>query len=817
MMDKDKKVTEMILNHVLEILSLLTGQVSELQHLSNSLTVFEMTKDKKLTKRILTRTLEIIYLLTGEEYAIVKKNPPHSSIHQLAGECNTNGHKGVMDENNQTLRTSGNPLNWRSGFQDENVDPVIEQGEDEMDEKGIVQMTIHPKPCARHSNVKLPVVSNLDQEAEPNVRFHQQVKEEDIPVNISERLHDDYLEDEEEIDEKDILQVTIHSDLCAGDGFMTSNSTEEISRIEGSKNLSIITHDIIHTGERPNVFPDCGNGSTSNKGRLKQPPREKTFACSDCGRAFTCNVNLVKHQRVHTGEKPYVCSDCGKCFSTTSNLNTHRIIHTGEKPFVCSECGKCFSWLSSLKEHKKTHTGERPFICSVCGKGFSQVSNLNVHKKTHSEETFACSECGKCFCKKGHLVRHQRSHIGKLPLACSEEPQVTRTMIMIPIEVITDNTIFIWYSSWYLNRVNVDTIVEAALRALLLCFDDVAIYFSKGEWSWLNEEQKEIYKVVMMENYQTLHYLGLVHEKPSVISHIESGEEPFVRGHQELKEINRKASNTTTMSWNHLEQHHISHRAIPWVIGEASHTENMSYKKGSTLVQSLKSSGHGESSTSYHSKSHKHQSIPTRDKPFVCSECGKRFINKSWLVRHQQTHSGEKPFACSECGICFALKSSLLSHERHHTNDKPFVCAECGKRFINKSWLVSHQRTHTGEKPFACSECGKCFSRKSVLICHETIHTDVKPFVCSECGKCFSYKSNLVVHQRIHTEVKPFVCSVCGKCFSHKSNLVSHQRIHAGEKPFVCSVCGKCFNQRTHLVGHQKFHTGEKLLACSVR
>ncbi|KAM4642517.1 uncharacterized protein O3C94_016822 [Discoglossus pictus] len=411
-MDKHKKMSKKIFSHVLEILSLLTGEVSVFQHLTDSLTVLEMNKDKKMTERILNLTLDIIYLLTGEEYTIVKKNSAPSSIHQLTREF-VDGRRDKIDKNLQALRTSGNPVNASSG---------------------------HVNPS---------VLSQLEQEAEPNVRYYPHVKEENIPVNISDGLQEnpdtlsDIKEHEDGIDENDILQVTIHSDLCAERNIpedhhvpncLPDHIMEDFSVLHSYPAANQFNRTIrqnlngpidtlertLHTGERQNVFSDYGKGPAVNKVYLKQSAREKIFACTDCERAFTCNANLVKHQRVHTGEKPFVCSDCGKCFTTNSNLKDHRRTHTGEKPFPCSECGKCFSWLSSLNEHKKTHTGEKPFICSECGKGFSQVSNLNVHKKTHSEETFACSECGKCFCKKGHLVRHQRSHTGESHFICSE-------------------------------------------------------------------------------------------------------------------------------------------------------------------------------------------------------------------------------------------------------------------------------------------------------------------------------------------------------------------------------------------------------------
>ncbi|CAJ0956457.1 unnamed protein product [Ranitomeya imitator] len=42
-------------------------------------------------------------------------------------------------------------------------------------------------------------------------------------------------------------------------------------------------------------------------------------------------------------------------------------------------------------------------------------------------------------------------------------------------------------------------------------FDEVAIYFSKDEWDCLSDEQKDLYREVMMENYQTLLSLDLLH------------------------------------------------------------------------------------------------------------------------------------------------------------------------------------------------------------------------------------------------------------------------------------------------------------------
>ncbi|XP_030046353.1 zinc finger protein 718-like [Microcaecilia unicolor] len=141
----------------------------------------------------------------------------------------------------------------------------------------------------------------------------------------------------------------------------------------------------------------------------------------------------------------------------------------------------------------------------------------------------------------------------------------------------------------------------------------------------------------------------------------------------------------------------------------------------------------------------------SREKSFSCSHCEKSFRQKinlkldqsfslsSVLKRNKVIHSGQKPFACSESGKRF----SELSQLKIHSEKKPFICTEFNKSFTFSSYLKKHQQIHSEKKFFTCPECNKSFTRSSRLKIHQMIHSGKNPFRCTECNKSFTRSSGL--------------------------------------------------------------------------
>ncbi|XP_075698570.1 uncharacterized protein LOC142663689 [Rhinoderma darwinii] len=207
---------------------------------------------------------------------------------------------------------------------------------------------------------------------------------------------------------------TLERSIIAPDYRIEENARQESL---GGSPIALNVHPVF-LNDPSNYVERCPDQSHMDSPGTAQPNGE-IFRCSECGKSYTDNRNLLRHQRMYRGEKSLPCPKCGKYFVRKTCLNEHQRTHTGKIQFPCAECGISFTRRCHLVEHQRIHTGEKPYPCSECGRSFTRKQHLVDHQRTHTgEKPFVCPDCGKCFNHKVSLVLHRKCHVGEKSIPC---------------------------------------------------------------------------------------------------------------------------------------------------------------------------------------------------------------------------------------------------------------------------------------------------------------------------------------------------------------------------------------------------------------
>lgn len=243
-------------------------------------------------------------------------------------------------------------------------------------------------------------------------------------------------------------------------------------------------------------------------------------------------------------------------------------------------------------------------------------------------------------------------------------------------------------------------------------FDNAAAREGKDLEDW----QKELYKKVIKENYESLTSLGKDYPVPK--SNIQARGALHVKDQQDFEEREIPASRSAGCGGAGIRSELQSHAR------SSENTELHGSFSGGSRDVTCQISDKGVMPES-HQNSATGQANPTGSRRGnSCLEEGESNEFKEILF-YQQTRAGERLYLCTECQKTFKLKIGLLKHKQIHAKKNQvssYICTDCGKSFGRYADLIRHQRTHTGERPYKCTECEKSFMEKPRLTNHLRTH-----------------------------------------------------------------------------------------------
>jgi len=207
-------------------------------------------------------------------------------------------------------------------------------------------------------------------------------------------------------------------------------------------------------------------------------------------------------------------------------------------------------------------------------------------------------------------------------------------------------------------------------------------------------------------------------------------------------------------------------------------------------------------------KNHQPQCLlRANDKKFKCVLCSRGFVEKGNLKAHLKSHLKIKDFPCQQCSAKFSrstfLRSLVLAV---HKKERPHICTTCGKSFGRHDSLTRHAKLHEDDKNEICRTCGMAYHTTSNLYSHiRKIHPVSKLMTRETCDICNRTYEDIVAHKSfVHSIKFKTQCHICDKRFFYiKQHLRSHEREGKVEK------CPICFQYYKSLNGHMKIHPME--------